>query len=62
MITTLFTKSHSVILTIQLKNFTILGMSASDEDSKVLESLHIHLRKPVLNNIQSAYPLQTVRL
>ena len=30
------------IPTIQLKNFTILSMSANDEDLKVIESLHIH--------------------
>ena len=50
------------IPTIQIENFTILGMSANDENLKVLESLHIHFKKPALNNMQSAYPLQTVRL
>ena len=36
------------IPTIQIKNFTILGMSANDENLKVLQSLHIHFKKNLL--------------
>ena len=58
-------RNHNLesIPTIQLKNFTILGMSANDENLKVLESLHtVFIKKTALNNMQSAYPLQTVRI
>ena len=36
-------------------------MFANDGDLKVLKSLYIHSKKTSLNNMQSAYLLQTVR-
>ena len=40
--------STNTKLSFNIKNFTILGMSANDENLKVLESLHIHLKKKLL--------------
>ena len=42
-------------------NFSILGKTNSVLDLRILESLHIFHQKPSLNNMTSAFPLQTVR-
>jgi len=47
---------------ISLDDFDILGM-CNDKNStnlRILESLHIFKRKPVINNMQTAYPLNLV--
>jgi len=41
-----------------LDRFSVLGTAQSTIDVRILESLHIFKSKPVLNDTQSAYPLQ----
>ena len=63
----LTTPSHSSIRShaescsgdISLDNFNIIG-SATGLDLKILESLHIIKLKPILNDMQSAFPLAVV--
>jgi len=43
---------------INLDSFSVLGSAKSLIDVRILESLHIFKSKPVLNDMQSAYPLQ----
>ena len=43
---------------IDIDNFEIVSSSDSVTDLRIIESLHILLRKPPLNDLQSAFPLQ----
>ena len=54
-------RSHAEICSgdISLDNFSIIG-SANGLDLKILESLHIFKLKPILNDMQSAFPLAVV--
>ena len=42
---------------ITVDNFKILGSAREEVDLHILESIFILKRRPVLNNMQSAFPL-----
>ena len=49
--------SQSCRCKISLDKFKILGSVQNENDLRILESLHIHLKRPVLNNQTSSSPL-----
>ena len=47
-------------VSVQDEDFTIVGTASNVIDLRILESLHIFRTRPVLNDMQSSYPLTIV--
>jgi len=53
----IFEHSISCGCSVTLDNFRVLGSCKHEIDLRILESLHIHKRRPMLNNSLSSFPL-----
>jgi hypothetical protein len=52
------THAEKCDLPVRLGDFNVISSTSGTTDLRILESLHILSDKPVLNDTQSAFPLQ----